>query len=87
MSEICLDCWNETNNRNDSPKKFVISKELDLCEECGEYKPVIIAYREPFYIRIFLVIFLPFKILITLFKLFIQKLSFKRRIKNKRQVK
>ena len=82
MSEICLDCWNKTNNRNDNPKKFIISKELDLCEECGEYKHVIISYRKPFYIRIFLFPFKILYILITLLKLFFQNLSFKRRYKN-----
>ena len=67
MSEICLDCWNKKSNKKHSPKEFIISKELDLCEECGEYKPVIIAFREPFYIRIFFIFFLPFKILETIY--------------------
>lgn len=63
MAEICFDCWNKSNNNKYKPKDFIISKELDICEECGEHKPVIIAFRQPFYIRIFLILFLPFKIL------------------------
>ena len=42
MSEYCLDCWNEINETNDPKEKYILSKELDLCEGCGEWKPVII---------------------------------------------
>ncbi len=45
MAEFCLDCWNKLNEINDSPRRYVISRELDLCEGCGEYKRVIVAER------------------------------------------
>ena len=32
MAEFCLECWNRMNEINDSPKKYVLSKELELCE-------------------------------------------------------
>ena len=67
MAEICFDCWNKQNNGKYKTKDFIISKELDICEECGEYKNVIIAFRKPFYIQIFLILFLPFKILDIVF--------------------
>lgn len=35
---------------NDPPEKYVISGELDLCEGCGEWKPVIIRVRRRFLI-------------------------------------
>ncbi len=63
MAEICFDCWNKQNNGKYKPKDFIISKGLYLCEECEKYKKVIIAFRKPFYMQIFSILFLPFKIL------------------------
>ncbi|MGM9605121.1 MAG: hypothetical protein ACI3XG_08640 [Faecousia sp.] len=45
MAEFCLDCWNKINGVNDPPGKYVLSRELDICEECGEWKPVIIRIK------------------------------------------
>ena len=46
MADFCLDCWNKINDRNDPPDKYVLSREPELCEECGEYKRVIIMERK-----------------------------------------
>ncbi len=58
MAEFCLDCWNKRNDTHDTKKDWVISKELDLCEECGQYKHVIVKRRKKFFeflpVRIFL---------------------------------
>ena len=45
MAEICLDCWNKLNDTNDSKWRYVLSWERDLCEDCGQYKRVIIVER------------------------------------------
>ena len=45
MAEFCLDCLNKLNGLKDPPEKYVISKELDLCEECCMLKPIIIRIR------------------------------------------
>ena len=45
MAEFCLDCWNRLMGAEDPSGKYVISKERDLCEECGERKPVIIRIK------------------------------------------
>ena len=50
MAEFCLECWNKINETNDSESKYVISKDLDLCEECGEWKNVIVAERKNYYL-------------------------------------
>ena len=42
MPEICLDCLNKLYETNDPPEKYIISKQPEICEECGELKPVII---------------------------------------------
>lgn len=45
MAEFCLDCWNRVNGTKDPPEKYVLSREYDLCEGCGEWKRVIIRLR------------------------------------------
>ena len=51
MAEFCLDCMNKILGTNDSERKYVLSKELELCEECGEWKRVIVTTRRSYYIR------------------------------------
>ena len=45
MAEFCLECLNKLNKTNDSKWRYVLSREKDLCEECGEYKRVVIVER------------------------------------------
>ena len=42
MAEFCLECWNKINETNDSRWRYVMSLNKDLCEECGQYKKVIV---------------------------------------------
>lgn len=63
MAEFCLECWNRINETQDSPKKYIISKELDLCEGCGEWKQVVIAERKYYYLHKIRYFILPFKII------------------------
>lgn len=46
MAEFCLACWNDWNKKNDPPEMFILSKEPDICEGCGQWKPVIVAVRK-----------------------------------------
>ena len=48
---------------NDSEKKYIISKELDLCEECGEWVPVIVVERKYYYLHKFRFFIMPFKLI------------------------
>lgn len=60
MSEICFECLNEELGGGEQPKNYVISKHLDLCEHCGEYKRVVIARRDlNYYILKFRIITYP----------------------------
>ena len=45
MAEFCLECWNKLMDTNDSSKRFIISRDLDLGEECGEWKRVIVRVK------------------------------------------
>ena len=47
MAEFCTECWKEMFPQ-DQNKKFVVSKYLDLCEGCGEYKRVVIREKVAF---------------------------------------
>ena len=49
MAEFCLACWNKINGTNDSESRYIISKDLDLCEGCGEWKRVIVMERKAYY--------------------------------------
>ena len=46
MAEFCLRCWKKMYKTNDDENKFILSKELDFCESCGEWKHVIVRERE-----------------------------------------
>jgi len=48
LAEFCLDCWNRINETNDSEEKYIISKDLDFCDGCCEWKHVIVAERKHF---------------------------------------
>lgn len=45
MAEFCLDCWNRLSGKEFTEKEYVLSRGLDLCEGCGEWKPVIVRVR------------------------------------------
>ena len=45
MAEFCLDFWNKLNETNDSKWRYVRSWRKDQCEECEQFKRVIIAER------------------------------------------
>lgn len=45
MAEFCLECWNKMNHTKDRPYEYILSKDLDICENCGEYKRIIIMKR------------------------------------------
>lgn len=46
MSEICLDCLNKLLGTNYSEREFIISNDLDLCEDCGEWKNVVVSREQ-----------------------------------------
>ena len=51
MAEFCLDCLNKISETNYPKSKFIISKDLDFCEECGEWTHVVIVERKWYYLR------------------------------------
>lgn len=51
MSEICFDCYNKLSGGKDSKIRYIISRDLDLCEECGKLRPVIIRMKRYYLYR------------------------------------
>lgn len=44
MAEFCKECYVKICGGNENDK-FVLSRELDLCEGCGEYKQVVVRIK------------------------------------------
>lgn len=74
MAEFCLECWKKLNEATDD-KNYILSKDLDFCEGCGEWKPVVVTERRFYYHRqfnrIIFPFFLLFKIIYVLWRLLI----------------
>ena len=66
MAEFCLDCFNKINETNYEEKNIILSDYLDLCEECGEWKRVVICSRRTYYLYKFRFILFPFKLICLL---------------------
>ena len=45
MAEFCLECWNKINETHDTKYRYALSWKKEFCEECGEYKRVIVVER------------------------------------------
>lgn len=48
MAEFCLECLNEISGTNYTEADFIISREPDLCENCGKIVRVIVRRRRRF---------------------------------------
>ena len=44
MAEFCVDCWCKEFGEKER-KNLIITRRAELCEECGQYKRVIIRYK------------------------------------------
>ena len=44
MAEICPECLKKINKDDNIKTKYIVSDYCDLCDECGEWKPVVISY-------------------------------------------
>ena len=69
MAEFCLECFNKINETNDDECKYILSEQLDVCEECGEWKRVVICPRSKYYLNKLHFILFPFKVVFLVFYL------------------
>ena len=82
MAEFCIECWNKIN-KSHGKYKYVLSKDLDVCEGCGELKRVIIAERGYYYRRKFKYILFPIKLIEFAVRILLLPYFVYIRIKNK----
>lgn len=45
MAEFCLDCWNRMNGFHRTERDYLLTDEYELCEGCGQFRPVIARER------------------------------------------
>lgn len=45
MAEFCLKCWSRINRAHYTERDYVLSRDLDLCEGCGEFCRVVVRER------------------------------------------
>ena len=45
MAEFCFECLNEMLDYEEKKEDYVLSRQLDLCEGCGEMKRVVVRHR------------------------------------------
>ncbi len=76
MAEFCLDCLNRMNHTNDSEKKYIISKHLELCEGCGELKHTVIMKRQNIFLKILIYFILGIRMIFRLICLLFKTLFF-----------
>ena len=67
MAEFCYECLKKVYKTDKDIKKYVLSRELNLCEECGKWKHTVVMERKAYYRCIFGVLVLPFKIIYKIF--------------------
>ena len=58
-----MQCWNQRNGTKEPAIKYVTSKDLCLCEGCGEWKKVIIMERKYYYLEKYRILLFPFKVI------------------------
>lgn len=47
MAEFCLDCMNRIDHTHYTRADVKLSLLRELCEGCGEYRRVVIGFRDP----------------------------------------
>ncbi len=57
MAEFCMECLNKISETNFKEKDFILSEELEFCEECYEFKHIVIVSKKAYYSRSLLSLF------------------------------
>ncbi len=45
MAEFCLDCWNRMNGTHYTEREIILTRGLELCEGCGQWKRTTVVLR------------------------------------------
>lgn len=63
MAEFCFECFKKIHEIDVPENKYIFSKDTNLCEECGEWKKVVIVEKKGYYLYKLRFILLPLYIL------------------------
>lgn len=82
MADFCVDCLNKLEEAvPPKPKSaYILSKELELCEECGQYKHIVIVERKYYWLRKLRIVLFPFKAALFLLSVLWNLLTFPYRV-------
>lgn len=69
MAYFCAKCFEKVFKEKFVEKRFFISRNEAFCEECGEYKKVIVAEKKRVYIRTLKIIFSPIFVVFLILKI------------------
>lgn len=47
MAEFCFECYKKYLDKDAEIENLVMSKDLDLCEGCAQYKRTVIKIKKP----------------------------------------
>ena len=53
MAEVCPACLNKISGTSYTEADFILSREVDLCENCGKMVPVVVRRRRRLPITVF----------------------------------
>ena len=53
MAEFCLVCLNKLSGKSYTEADFLLSREAELCENCGKMVPVVVRRRRRLPITVF----------------------------------
>ncbi len=48
MAEFCIDCLNKISNTHYKEKDFIMSENLEFCDECCDFKHIVITRKKSF---------------------------------------
>lgn len=63
MAEFCYECLKKIYKTDKGINEYVVSRELNLCEECGRWKHTVVMERKAYYKYKFRFLMLPFEII------------------------
>ena len=66
MAEFCFECFNKISGNKQKKWTYIISKDLDWCDVCGEWKHVVVSKRWAYYAHKFKFLVYPIIIVVSI---------------------
>ena len=66
MAEFCFECFNKISGNKEKKWKYIISKDLDYCDVCRQWKQIVVAKRLTYYLNKFKFFIFPIIIIVSI---------------------